>query len=221
MRLRGIAVGDATDAWQRAGFTVADAVVATGGVTIGLRGDADGRGVLGWALDPGVADVDGIAGVEVTPRPDTPHPNGVAAVDHVVVATPDLERTTQALGEHGLAPRRTIEAARGDVGTVYRFFLLPPTLLEVIAPSDAAAGPARLVGIAFVAADLTALGDGWSRPRPAVQPGRRIATLDGRRFGVSVPVAALSPRQDDERAASASMPSRISSRPTSKESPKS
>ncbi|HEX6419199.1 MAG TPA: VOC family protein [Acidimicrobiales bacterium] len=207
--LTGLTVGDDPAGWSAAGFAVdAGGTCRVGGVRIALAGAGGGRGLLGWTLagcplPPG--DVDGVAtaadpGADV-PHPDeatgdaaAAHPNGVTAIDHVVLVTPDLDRTTAALADLGLEPRRTREAGRGRL---QRFFRLREVILEVVGPaSPAGDGPAALWGLAFTVADIDAtaahLGDRVGDPRPAVQPGRRIATL---RAGpaVSVPVAFMSP----------------------------
>lgn len=125
--------------------------------------------------------------------PPVHHPNGVTGIDHLVVVTPDLDRTTAALEQRGVAARRTREVGRGRL---QRFFRLGEVIVEVVGPAEPAGdGPATFWGLAFTVADIdtTALhlvgriGD----PRRAVQQGRRIATL---RVGdeVSVPVAFMS-----------------------------
>jgi hypothetical protein len=57
-------------------------------------------------------------------------------------------------------------------------------------------------GLALVADDLDAtaaqLGELLSTPKPAVQPGRRIAGLRGAQVGISVPVAVMSPHVRSE-----------------------
>ena len=122
------------------------------------------------------------------------HANGVTHIDHVVVITPDLERTTAALAAVGLEPRRTREAGGGRL---QRFFRLGEVVLEVVGPAEpAGAAPASFWGLAFTVADIDAaarvLTGRIGEPRRAVQQGRRIATL---RTGpeVSVPVALMSP----------------------------
>lgn len=167
-----------------------------------------GGGVRGWRLDsPAPGSCDGLPALpEPGPRPllDTApaHPNGVVALDHVVVATDDLERTTAALHGLGLVPRRTVVGARGDGDdeVAYRFFLLGTCVLELVGPTRPyGLGPARFTGLAFTTEALDALGSIAGAPRDAVQPGRRIATLRGAPLGVSVPVAFLSPRPSPER----------------------
>jgi hypothetical protein len=206
--LRGLVIGDDPDAWEAAGFDVEEARCVVGGVTLRFVGGEGGRGILGWVLDPTVEHaIDGLppAGAQhleparpVTPAdgpPSSAHPNGIAAVDHLVVATPDVERTTTALGAVGVPARRTVDGARGDADIRYRFFRLGTCVLEVIGPVvPAGDGPAGFAGLAFAAGDLDRLGPSANPPRDAVQPGRRIATLRTRELRISVPVAVLTPR---------------------------
>lgn len=204
-----IVVGDEPAAWRSAGFDVdGEGACAVGGVRLRLVGGDDdrGRGLLGWTLDGVVAhgpDIDGLptataspAGGAAPPAPGAPgrHANGAVGIDHVVVLTPDLDRTTAALEAAGVAARRTREAGRGRL---QRFFRLGEVVVELVGPAEPAGeGPARFWGLAFTVADIDAaaaeLGDRVSTPKAAVQPGRRIATLRGEPIGVSVPVAFMS-----------------------------
>lgn len=200
--LRGLTIGDAPSAWERAGFAVDGDRLAVDGVTIRLVGDDGPRGLLSWELDvPNPRSVDGLVHDDAgEPAAALGHPNGVGAVDHLVVVTPDVERTTAALAELSLTPRRTGRGLRGDDDRLYRFFLLANAVLEVIGPADPndTDRPAAFVGIAFVADTLDhlvrELGDACTAPRDAVQPGRRISTVDHEALGISVPVAVLTPR---------------------------
>jgi hypothetical protein len=206
-----LTVGDDPSAWRSAGFDVdGTGACQVGGVRVRLVGAGDdrGRGILGWAL-AGVAapgSVDGLstaAAVGMSAAPVAPvHPNGVTQLDHLVVLTPDLDRTTAALEARGVAARRTREAGRGRL---QRFFRLGDPILELVGPVEPAGdGPATFWGLAFTVTDIDAtaahLAGRIGTPRPAVQPGRRIATL---RTGdaVSVPVAFMSrdERGDDGR----------------------
>jgi hypothetical protein len=161
----------------------------------GVRGD--GRELGGGVLDglPTTLAVD--AGPDATGATGETgpvgHPNGVTHIDHVVVLTPDLDRTTAAIATLGIEARRTREAGPGRL---QRFFRLGEAILELVGPAEPRGdGPARFYGLAFTVADIDATADHLagriSSPRPAVQPGRRIATL---RAGddVSVPVAFMS-----------------------------
>jgi hypothetical protein len=193
--LRRLLVAGETAAWQALGFAVVGDRFAAGEVTVRLAGADAGSGLLGWELAPPAADVDGLPGAEVGTAVTGVHANGVTGVDHVVVGTPDVTRTTAALAAVGVEPRCTVEGARGDTGTLYRFFLLGTSVLELIGPAvPTGDGPARFAGVAFVAPTLDGLPVGFSPPRPAVQPGRQIATAT-REAGLGVPVAVLTPRR--------------------------
>jgi hypothetical protein len=211
-RLVGLEVGDDPDAWRRAGFAVAEDRFVVGGVTVRLLGGEHGPGVRSASFDPPVADeVDGLRLVthessDGDGHPPVPgeagHANGVTAIDHVVVSSDDVERTTAALATCGLSPRRTIVGARGDGDDeiVYRFFLLGTCVLELVGPARGGGeGPARFAGLAFTTERIDELGALAGTPRDAVQPGRRIATLRGEDLGVSVPTAFLTPRPRRDR----------------------
>ncbi|HET9692218.1 MAG TPA: hypothetical protein VFP61_13785 [Acidimicrobiales bacterium] len=211
--LAALAVADDPTVWATLGFAVApDGTVTVGGTVVALG--APGTGLTGWRLAGAPSDIDGLVTAgPVTADPasagpvtaagdadDGPsHPNGVHAVDHVVVTTPDLARTLAALQDAGLELRRTRRAGGGEEGQprVQAFFLLGRTVLEVVGPAEgAAAGPAHLWGVTFSVSDLDAtvayFGDRIGVARDAVQPGRRIATLR-RHAGSSVPMAFMSP----------------------------
>jgi len=131
------------------------------------------------------------------------HPNGITALDHAVAIAPALDRTVVALQDAGLDLRRVREEPTPAGAPRQAFFRLGSNILEVVQePAEAterAGGdrPAFFWGLAFVAPDLDAtvagLGDRVSEIRPAVQPGRRIATLR-RSAGLAMPVALMTPR---------------------------
>lgn len=202
-------VADPTDAWTRAGFSVdssggADAVCRIGGVGIRLVGRASGTGIVGWSLHGlpcgPVGDLDGIP---TRPSREVPaaaatHPNGVIAIDHVVLLSPDLARTVAALSAVGVEPRRERDGELGGRLIRQVFFRLGEVIVEVVgSPDTAGEGPATLWGLTYVVADFDAtvafLGDRTSSPKDAVQPGRRITTLRHDSFGMSVRTALISP----------------------------
>src|SRR5438270_272743 len=127
------------------------------------------------------------------PAPPARHANGVERIDHVVVATPRLERTLAALEDAGLEVRRVRDA---DPPTLRQAFLpAGAALIEVVGDAAGVDGPARLWGVTFVVADADALAAthpaSFGQPRAAVQPGRRIVTARG----LGVPVAFITPRE--------------------------
>ncbi|WP_426571684.1 VOC family protein [Aquihabitans sp. McL0605] len=211
-RLVALQIADDPSSWAAAGFTVIDGSVVVGSVRLELTGrPADGsrRGITGWTVS-GLAVTDGhLDGLPTSCRSDVaasddptpgPHPNGVTGLDHVVVATPDLDRTIDALAGAGLELRRIRDTTSHGAAMRQAFFRLGPTILEVVSGDTgsgrpAADAPATWFGLAVDVDDLdeTAafLGDGLGSVKVAVQEGRRIATLRHKHFGLSVAVAAM------------------------------
>lgn len=118
---------------------------------------------------------------------------GARSIDHVVLMTPDLERTCTAVTETIGAPlKRVREAPPVRQG----FFRLGEVILEVVQSPDVAPGGAKWWGLVINVDDIVAacelLGpDVISAPKAAVQPGRFIATVRGE-AGLGVPVALMS-----------------------------
>jgi hypothetical protein len=198
-------VGDAPGSWAALGFAVDGDACVVGDVRIRLAGIDSGKSLTGWSLRD--FDGDELDGLSTTrsdrPPPTVPaHPNGVIAIDHVVAISSDLDRTVAALDAAGLDLRRIREEPT-PAAPRQAFFRLGAVILEVVQAPDEAIErtggdrPAFLWGLALVAPDLDAtvagLGDRVSEIRPAVQPGRRIATLR-RSAGLTVPVALITPR---------------------------
>ena len=202
-----LTVADEPAAWEALGFAVEGDVCVLGDVRIRLAGPHAGERLVGWSLrEVGELDLDGLvtAHSERPPPVAMPtHPNGVAAIDHVVAMTPALDRTVTALKRAGLDLRRIREQPTPAGAPRQAFFRLGATILELVQePPEAierAGGDhaAFFWGLALLAPDLeatlAALGEHASEARDAVQPGRRIATLR-RSAGLALPVALISPR---------------------------
>jgi hypothetical protein len=202
-----LTVADRPDAWRDLGFAVDGDLCVIGEVRVRLVGTEAGKGLIGWSLR-------GAAGTELeglaTTRSERPlatadppaHRNGVAAVDHVVAIAPALDRTVATLEAAGLDLRRIREQPTPAGAPRQAFFRLGATILEVVQqpaeaiPAGGEDGPAFFWGLALLAPDLDAtlavLGQRAGEARPAVQPGRRIATLP-RSAGLALPVALISP----------------------------
>ncbi len=201
-----LTVADAPGSWAALGFAVDGDTCVVGDVRIRLAGTGAGKGLTGWSLRGFGGDaLDGLptARSDRPPPGDAPaHPNGISAIDHVVAISSDLDRTVAALEGAGLDLRRIREEPTPAGAPRQAFFRLGAVILEVVqAPPDAIERtggdrPAFFWGLAFVAPDLDStvvgLGDRAGEVRPAVQPGRRIATLR-RSAGLSVPVALMTP----------------------------
>jgi catechol 2,3-dioxygenase-like lactoylglutathione lyase family enzyme len=185
-----VEIADEPDVWRAAGFDVDADTCRVSRVMLRLAGSGPRRGILGWRLGGGQAG-----------EAAAPHPNGVVRIDHVVMLTPDLERTIAELQAQGFDLRRTRDGPTPGGSTRQAFFRAGEPILEVVlAPEGSSVardpdGPARLWGLAFGVEDLDAtarsLGHLLGSPRDAVQPGRRIATLRST-AGIGTAVAFMS-----------------------------
>ena len=206
-----LCVADELEPWEHAGFAVSGrSAVSVGSMIIGsivieLHGCDSGSGVTAWGFDghPGGGSIDGIAVVEpmqhrpaTVPHPNGDHPNGVVGIDHVVVMSGDVDRTVGALAAVGSEPSRRREVELGGVASQQVFCWSGNVILEIVGPIEPTADrPSTVWGITLVSDDLDAtvafLDDLCSPARPAVQPGRRIATVDRSAMGSSVRLAVM------------------------------
>jgi hypothetical protein len=186
--LRGLSVADPPELWETLGFKVTDGRIALGGMTLELG--ARGRGIVAWSLP----ELDGLRSFEAASQPDLHHhPNGATGIDHVVVVTPDFDRTVMALEAAGLALSRVRDAGGFRQG----FRRLGPAILELVELVGAdVTEPARFWGFVVIVQNLEAvaqrLGERLGPIHAAVQPGRRIATLKDS-AGLSVKLAFMDP----------------------------
>ncbi len=200
-----LTVAGPPQAWRDCGFALEDATCVLGGMRIRVVPEQKG-GITGWSLRGlDSLDLDGLPterSDRPPPNPPPSHPNGIASLDHVVAISSDLDRTVAALVAAGLDLRRIREEPTPAGAPRQAFFRLGSAILEVVQePPEATERhggdrPAFFWGLAFTAPDLEMtvkfLGDRVSEIRPAVQPGRRIATLR-RNAGLSVPMALITP----------------------------
>jgi hypothetical protein len=206
LRIVELVIGDAPKSWRDAGFAVDDdgcAQIST--VRFRFVGDGSARGIHNWGVS-GVSDgsIDGLAGALVEPvATEAPsHPNTTTSLDHIVIATADIDRTVCGFVAQGCEPRR--ERIGGSERNPIRqvFVRAGEVIIEIIGPpkpperAEDRARPATFWGLAFTVADLEAcaarLADACGTPKDAVQPGRRIATLRHNALGISVPTAFMS-----------------------------
>lgn len=198
--LRAIRLEDDADAWRSAGFDVArDGAVHLSGLRVELERD-DATGWSWWSDEDRTGDIDAIVTTWVTepPPPAAAHPIGRIGVDHVVLRSPDLDRTTSAFEGLGIACRRVRDVGSDEKPFQQRFFRVGPVILELVGdPSSSSEGPASIWGLALTVDDLDTavarLGPACGRAKDAVQPGRRIATVRTTDLGISLPVALMSP----------------------------
>ena len=200
-----LTVGDEPESWRQAGFTVDDdGTCAIGAVRLAVGGRDLGKGIRAWSLrgidESHAGDVEGMAttvadGAQATPAT---HPNGAVAIDHVVLLSPDVDRTVGTLAGLGLEPR--LERRTDTYGAPMRqlFFRLGEPVLELIGGEEPMGdGPCRVFGLALTVDDLDAAadlyGDHLGRIKDAVQEGRRIATLRHKELDLSVAIAFMTP----------------------------
>jgi hypothetical protein len=180
--LVALEIADSVERWEALGFATAAGQVELGGVRVVLG--AEGTGITRWAIR-GIGELADIDGLPTTPAEDLvttapnaePHPNGATGIDHVVVVTPNFDRTAAALDAAGMSLRRVRDAGTFRQG----FRRLGPAILELVEAKTAPPGPASFWGVVVIVEDLEALSDRLGERlrsvKPAVQPGRHIATL--------------------------------------------
>ncbi len=207
LRIAELEIGDDPAAWRAAGLSVDDRGIAQVS-TVRLRfvGNGGQRGIRRWSI-AGIASatLDGLAGELDSGdarASHVDHANTTVLLDHIVIATPDVQRTVDAFRAIGIEPRRERVGGSGTAPVRQVFVRAGEVIIEIVGPPSAderaerRSGPARFWGLAFSAADLdacaSALGEALGPIRDAVQPGRRIATLHHEQLDISVPVAWMS-----------------------------
>lgn len=198
-------ISDPPERWRALGFHVDDRDVArVGGIDVHLG--AAGHGITAWEitnLPARTTSLDGLATTTATPPPDTSpptvHPNRAMAIDHVVVTTPDFDRTTAALNRAGIPLSRIANLRSATIRQGFR--RLGPAILELVENPGARTGSAAFWGLVIVVPDLEqphpALAEHLTGPRPAIQPGRQIATLD-KAAGLTPRLAFMDPERDEQ-----------------------
>lgn len=192
--LSGIGVPDAPAAWAAVGCTVVDGAVplANGALLLGREG-----------LELAGADADALEGVPVASgslRPAVEHPSGAFELDHLVLLTDSLARTSDAVHSVlGLEQRRVRDT--GTVRQAFHRFPDPPMgtsrgcIVEVV--ESPRVDRVSIMGVVLNVHDLHGLADRLgpellSPPKPAVQRGRHIATVR-REVGLGTAVALMTP----------------------------
>lgn len=201
--LKELVVGDEPAVWQSLGFTMDGDRCRLGHVDV-VCDPSVGKGIRRWTLvgeGPDVVDGVPTQWASAALDPAATHANGVVDIDHVVLTSPDIRRTVASLEGLGITARRERETGTYGAPMLQVFFKLGQPILELIGPPEPMGDqPARFFGLAFTSEDLDAtaayLGDALHAPKDAVQPGRRIATLD-KAAGSTIAIAIMSPDIDD------------------------
>ena len=103
MRVAALRIGAEPEGWRELGFDVQpDASVALANGRLELTGSAEVGTIGSWVFEGEdvPSEIDGLR-TDAGSRGDSDvaHPNGAISIDHVVVVTPSLERTTGAFSE--------------------------------------------------------------------------------------------------------------------------
>jgi hypothetical protein len=113
--LAELSIADPPERWEALGFAIEDARAQVGGLQ--LRFGVGGRGISAWSIhnigDPGT--IDGLPTTRAkspSPKKSVPHPNRATGIDHVVVVTPDFDRTAAELARTGMPLRRVRDGGR-------------------------------------------------------------------------------------------------------------
>jgi hypothetical protein len=200
-RLVALHVGGALSPWQAIGLTFDASTCPLADVDVIVSGE--NPGLHGWTIDVGrdeTIEIDGIpthlvSGTSPSRTTSLIGTQRIVGLDHVVVNTDDIDRTTNAItAALGLEVRR--ERQLGN-GMVQRFHKLENTIIEVVSGPHIKERGASLWGMVASVDDLFDLAEGLgeditSPPKKATQPGRYISTVRGS-VGLGVPFALMTP----------------------------
>jgi hypothetical protein len=202
-RIGELVIGGSRANWAQVGINFSQAGVFAIG-EIALRIDETlPPGMHSWALsniNSTIRSIDGISttGNVATSGIENNDAQGFVlmplGIDHVVVNTPDLERTSNALHQATGAELKRIREAGN--GVRQGFHRLGEVIIEIVSAPSMPAGEASLWGFVLNVADVNEVSaylgpDVLSPPKPAVQKNRLIATFRGA-VGLGVPVALMS-----------------------------
>jgi len=200
-RLVALHVGGALSPWQAIGLMFDASSCPLADVDVIVYGE--NPGLHGWTIDVGrdeTIEIDGIlthlvSGTSPSRTTSLIGTQRIVGLDHVVVNTDDIDRTTNAItAALGLEVRR--ERQLGN-GMVQRFHKLENTIIEVVSGPHIKERGASLWGMVASVDDLFDLAEGLgeditSPPKKATQPGRYISTVRGS-VGLGVPFALMTP----------------------------
>ncbi len=187
-------IGGRIEPWQAIGVNFASPDRAFVGNTW-LRFNAQlAPGLRSWALCAEASEsreqtIDGLATNFVDQVPPAPERDVVSSVgprldivgvDHVVINTPNLQRTSDAIALATGAQLKRVRDAGG--GVQQGFHRLGGVVIEIVSSPKMPPGDATFWGLVLIVDNIDAVydfvgPDVLREPKPAVQPGRRIATF--------------------------------------------
>jgi hypothetical protein len=201
-RISELVVGGGAQNWALIGISFdLDNCAALGDVVLRLD-TSQAPGLHSWVLhgaDVSILSIDGVVtnheiGESRSTAPtDSDFDLGITGVDHVVINTPDLMRTSDALTAATGAPLKRVRDAGNNVQQ--GFHRLGSVVVEIVTAPTMSQGVASLWGFVLNVKDIHAVAnhvgpDVLSIPKPAVQAGKLIATFRSS-VGLGVPVALM------------------------------
>ncbi len=149
-------------------------------------------GIHGWSLLDSVMQTSSIDGIPTTHSSDHSlvippiqfRVDGfsldISQIDHIVVATDNLIRTSDSLSEATGAPRLRIR--EGDDGVQQAFHRMGEVIIEIVTGPDVGNTQASIWGIAFLATDLDNAAEFLGpevlgKSKPATQKGQVVASF--------------------------------------------
>jgi len=206
--LTSLRIGTDPEGWRSAGFNVLELkqeppTCFINDVPLKFHNESAQRGIYAIGTRNINRVIDGLEFFVDLPNTEknlgySSHPNFVSRIDHIVVTTPDCDRTTKALEETGIELRRVRPFGVGDREMRQTFFWLGDVILELVGP-DIKSGdePAEIWGLALISEQIEKtvefLGDFTTPLKPAVQPGRHITTIKTKIFGIDDALAVMTP----------------------------
>jgi hypothetical protein len=198
-RIAQLVVGGQPTAWSSIGLTLVDGISSVGDFSLRFD-DSLEPGIASWTLSGciGDGDIDGIltthGDLTQPAKPDSTIMD-IVGVDHVVVFTNDLERTSTEVARVTGEPLKRIREA-GD-GVRQGFHRLGSVIVEIV--EQKRVEQTFLWGFVLNVNNLDEVArhfgpDVLSPPRDAVQPGRRIAAFRGG-VGLGTAVALMTPER--------------------------
>ncbi len=203
--LAEIHVGDVPEVWADLGFTVADARCRLGTIDVVLTGagtdDQEPEGIHAWTWrDVDATDVGDITTTVTSDPPPPaagPHPNRALGLFYVVLFGPSWDEAADAVRGLGLDPGMGEAMGSSERSPLRSLADAGDATIEVIGPPEH--DPDRgwelwgtIIEVDDIDATAAELGDRLRPVKPAVQRGRRIATLDNA-AGSSVAIAFMGP----------------------------
>lgn len=194
------------DVWRSLGLVVADdGLIPLIGTSLRIVEPVSAvLGIVGWSMsgvDPSIDGTkidDGLATSVVDSLGPlfASHSIPASGLDHVVVMTHDLDRTTSAIDTAtGCELKRVREV--GQMRQGFHRIGRGGLIVEVVERPEVPEGPGSFWGLVINVDDLDTACDHIGRdlisePKDAVQPGRKIATVRSH-LGLGLPVALMTP----------------------------